>query len=196
MERKQKRTSMGRRKIEIKKIEKSSQLQVTFSKRRSGLFNKAGELSVLCGAQVAVIVTSLAGKVFAFGHPSVDSVADRFLAQGNPNPTSSGPRDAELIRLQQMRNKYKNAESMLEAEKERERAAAAAAPGELGFWWDEPVGHLELHELEHYLAALEALKTNVLARLHEDETAMAATVTASASTSNLLDYGGAMIGPF
>ncbi|CAL5401470.1 unnamed protein product [Camellia sinensis] len=91
MENKQKKHSMGRQKIEIKKIEKKSQLQVTFSKRRAGIFKKAGELGVLCGAHVAVIVTSPAGKVFAFGNPSVDSVIDRFLSENpNPNPNSHG----------------------------------------------------------------------------------------------------------
>ncbi|KAF4379402.1 hypothetical protein G4B88_022492 [Cannabis sativa] len=46
-----KRTTQGRQKIEIKKLEKKSNKQVTFSKRRSGLFKKAAELSVLCGSE-------------------------------------------------------------------------------------------------------------------------------------------------
>ncbi|KAA8519520.1 hypothetical protein F0562_013776 [Nyssa sinensis] len=54
---------MGRQKIEIKKIEKKNNLQVTFSKRRTGLFKKAAQLSALCGAEVAVIVMSPAKNV-------------------------------------------------------------------------------------------------------------------------------------
>ncbi|XP_057469665.1 agamous-like MADS-box protein AGL61 [Actinidia eriantha] len=50
-----KKNTRGRQRIEIKKIQKRSQLQVTFSKRKAGLFKKAGELSVLCGVDVAVI---------------------------------------------------------------------------------------------------------------------------------------------
>ncbi|KAL7236244.1 hypothetical protein ACSBR1_019496 [Camellia fascicularis] len=37
------------------KMENESNLQVTFSKRRSGLFKKASELSILCGAEVGIM---------------------------------------------------------------------------------------------------------------------------------------------
>lgn len=57
---------MGRGKIEIKRIENSNSRQVTFSKRRAGLLKKAHELSVLCDAEVAVIVFSKSGKLFEF----------------------------------------------------------------------------------------------------------------------------------
>lgn len=57
---------MGRGKIEIKRIENANSRQVTFSKRRSGLLKKAHELSVLCDAEVAVIVFSKSGKLFEF----------------------------------------------------------------------------------------------------------------------------------
>ncbi|KHN09540.1 Agamous-like MADS-box protein AGL15, partial [Glycine soja] len=55
---------MGRGKIEIKRIDNASSRQVTFSKRRTGLFKKAQELSILCEAEVAVIVFSNTGKLF------------------------------------------------------------------------------------------------------------------------------------
>ncbi|CDP06344.1 unnamed protein product [Coffea canephora] len=75
------RRTTGRRKIEIKKIEEKNKLQVTFSKRRKGLFKKAAELSVLCGADVAILVQSPAGKVFGFGgRASIDTIIDRYLA--------------------------------------------------------------------------------------------------------------------
>jgi len=57
---------MGRGKIEIKRIENANSRQVTFSKRRAGLLKKAHELSVLCDAEVAVIVFSKSGKLFEF----------------------------------------------------------------------------------------------------------------------------------
>ncbi|KAK7835589.1 mads-box protein svp [Quercus suber] len=41
---------MAREKIQIKKIDNATARQVTFSKRRRGLFKKAEELSVLCDA--------------------------------------------------------------------------------------------------------------------------------------------------
>ena len=58
--------TMGRGKIEIKKIENVNSRQVTFSKRRNGLLKKARELAVLCDAEVAVIVFSSTGKLHEF----------------------------------------------------------------------------------------------------------------------------------
>ncbi|KAG8479780.1 hypothetical protein CXB51_029637 [Gossypium anomalum] len=55
---------MGRGKIEIKKIENLNSRQVTFSKRRNGLLKKAKELSILCDAEVGVIIFSSTGKVY------------------------------------------------------------------------------------------------------------------------------------
>ncbi|KAJ0946933.1 putative transcription factor MADS-type1 family [Helianthus annuus] len=65
---------MGRRKLEIKRIEDKSSRLVTFSKRRSGLFKKARHLSVLCDADVAVIVFSARGKLYEFSSGSSNSV--------------------------------------------------------------------------------------------------------------------------
>ncbi|CAJ2648093.1 unnamed protein product [Trifolium pratense] len=74
------RKGQGRKKIEIKKMTNDSHMQVTFSKRRSGLFKKASELSTLCGADVALVIFSPGKKVFSFGHPNVDTVIDRYLS--------------------------------------------------------------------------------------------------------------------
>ncbi|KEH33851.1 putative transcription factor MADS-type1 family [Medicago truncatula] len=78
------RKSRGRQKIEMKKMSNESNLQVTFSKRRSGLFKKASELCTLCGADVALVVFSPGEKVFSFGHPNVDTVIDRYLSRVPP----------------------------------------------------------------------------------------------------------------
>nr|CAD1818246.1 unnamed protein product [Ananas comosus var. bracteatus] len=51
---------MGRGKIEIKRIENTTSRQVTFCKRRNGLLKKAYELSVLCDAEIALVVFSAA----------------------------------------------------------------------------------------------------------------------------------------
>ncbi|KAH7533752.1 hypothetical protein FEM48_Zijuj04G0165000 [Ziziphus jujuba var. spinosa] len=55
---------MGRGKIEIKRIENTTNRQVTFCKRRNGLLKKAYELSVLCDAEVALIVFSSRGRLY------------------------------------------------------------------------------------------------------------------------------------
>lgn len=57
---------MVRQKIEIKRIDNLTARQVTFSKRRRGLFKKAQELSTLCGAELGLMVFSATGKLFSF----------------------------------------------------------------------------------------------------------------------------------
>ncbi|CAA6664357.1 unnamed protein product [Spirodela intermedia] len=54
---------MAREKIKIRKIENTTTRQVTFSKRRRGLFKKAEELAILCDAEVGAIVFSSTGKL-------------------------------------------------------------------------------------------------------------------------------------
>ncbi|GER47132.1 MADS-box transcription factor [Striga asiatica] len=69
---------MVREKIQIKKIDNASARQVTFSKRRRGLFKKADELSVLCDADVALIIFSSNGKLFEYASSSVKEILERY----------------------------------------------------------------------------------------------------------------------
>ncbi|CAA7399355.1 unnamed protein product [Spirodela intermedia] len=73
---------MGRGKVQLKRIENNINRQVTFSKRRSGLLKKAHEISVLCEAEVALIVFSSKGKLYEF------SANSRSRAYINPFPYS------------------------------------------------------------------------------------------------------------
>ncbi|GFQ06729.1 agamous-like mads-box protein agl62 [Phtheirospermum japonicum] len=66
------------------KIENEKSLQVTFSKRRAGLFKKASELGTLCHAETAVVVFSPGNRAHSFGHPSVQAISNRFLNENNP----------------------------------------------------------------------------------------------------------------
>lgn len=61
---------MGRGRVELKRIENKINRQVTFSKRRNGLLKKAYELSVLCDAEIALIIFSSRGKLSEFGSSS------------------------------------------------------------------------------------------------------------------------------
>nr|QCL07897.1 agamous-2 [Magnolia wufengensis]QDF82835.1 AGAMOUS-like protein 2 [Magnolia wufengensis] len=69
---------MGRGKIEIKRIENTTNRQVTFCKRRNGLLKKAYELSVLCDAEVALIVFSSRGRLFEYANNSVKTTINRY----------------------------------------------------------------------------------------------------------------------
>ncbi|CAN1274318.1 Agamous-like MADS-box protein AGL104 [Linum perenne] len=50
----------------MKRIENTTNRQVTFSKRRNGLIKKAYELSVLCDVDVALIMFSPSGRLSFF----------------------------------------------------------------------------------------------------------------------------------
>ncbi|GLT51416.1 hypothetical protein SLA2020_248290 [Shorea laevis] len=69
---------MGRGKIVIRRIDNSTSRQVTFSKRRNGLLKKARELSILCDAEVGLIIFSSTGKLYDYASTSVKSVIERY----------------------------------------------------------------------------------------------------------------------
>ncbi|KAG4191233.1 hypothetical protein ERO13_A07G079100v2 [Gossypium hirsutum] len=73
---------MGRGRVQLRRIENNISRQVTFSKRRSGLLKKANEISVLCDADVALIVFSNKGKLFEFSSdPSMERILERYERQ-------------------------------------------------------------------------------------------------------------------
>ncbi|KAL5751426.1 hypothetical protein ACOSP7_026029 [Xanthoceras sorbifolium] len=70
---------MGRGRVELKRIENKINRQVTFAKRRNGLLKKAYELSVLCDAEVALIIFSNRGKLYEFcSSPSLVKTIERY----------------------------------------------------------------------------------------------------------------------
>ena len=69
---------MTRKKIQIKKIDNTAARQVTFSKRRRGLFKKAYELSTLCDAEIALMVFSATGKLFEYSSSRFFSLSISF----------------------------------------------------------------------------------------------------------------------
>ncbi|KAK6159181.1 hypothetical protein DH2020_006495 [Rehmannia glutinosa] len=163
-----KKKTQGRKKIEIKKIENLSNRQVTFSKRRVGLFKKASELCILSGAEIAIVVHSLGKRVFAFGHPAVDSVVDRFLGgcvgENREICSVQGTGDfnrhySDVCKELEVEKKRKE---MIEEAKRQVEVCGDGSGG--GFWWDEAVDGLDLEELELYAAALEELMRNVAVR--------------------------------
>ncbi|TMW91972.1 hypothetical protein EJD97_013675 [Solanum chilense] len=90
---------MGRGRVELKRIENKISRQVTFSKRRSGLLKKANEISVLCDADVALIVFSTKGKLFEYSSSdsSMESILERYercsYAERQMNANDSDPKE-------------------------------------------------------------------------------------------------------
>nr|AAQ16200.1 putative Apetala1-like MADS-box transcription factor [Crocus sativus] len=70
---------MGRGRVELKRIENTINRQVTFSKRRGGLLKKANEISVLCDADVAIIIFSTKGKLSEYSTDArMESILERY----------------------------------------------------------------------------------------------------------------------
>ncbi|KAL4319421.1 hypothetical protein GQ457_18G019690 [Hibiscus cannabinus] len=152
--------NLGRQKIEMVKMENESNLHVTFSKRRAGLFKKASEITTLCGAELALLVFSPAQRVYSFGHPSVDAVIDRYLG-GDAPETSVTSRlvkanresnvhqlNMELTQLtSQLENKKKRGEELKQITKENR--------------WQAPIAELDRSQLLQLRRAMQGLKNNV-----------------------------------
>ncbi|KAJ6707710.1 AGAMOUS-LIKE 58-RELATED [Salix viminalis] len=132
----------GRQKIAIKRIENGDDRLITFSKRRSGIYKKASELVTLCGAEVAVLVFSPAGKPFSFGHPSLESLANRLLGQ------NMAPSD--------------NTHPLVEAHR-KEGTGEKSSQG----WWEAPIDELSLQELKQMKAMLEEFHKNLYENKNE-----------------------------
>ncbi|AQK88694.1 Agamous-like MADS-box protein AGL61 [Zea mays] len=170
------RPSMGRQKIEIRRIESDEARQVCFSKRRAGLFKKASELSILCGADVAAVVFSPAGKAFSFGHPSVESVVDRFLASSTPSPAGAGAGaghssagGGEDRAVSELNRQHGDLRAQLDAEKARQERADEAirkereAGSPAMAWIDADLGAMGHDDLVAFWAALAGVQAAVAA---------------------------------
>ncbi|CAE5964516.1 unnamed protein product [Arabidopsis arenosa] len=71
---------MGRVKLEIKRIENTTNRQVTFSKRRNGLIKKAYELSILCDIDIALLMFSPSDRLSLFsGKTRIEDVFSRYI---------------------------------------------------------------------------------------------------------------------
>lgn len=74
---------MARQKIKIKKIDNATARQVTFSKRRRGIFKKAEELSILCDAEVGLVIFSTTGKLYEYASSNMKSIITRYDQQSH-----------------------------------------------------------------------------------------------------------------
>ncbi|XP_027364725.1 MADS-box transcription factor 17-like [Abrus precatorius] len=69
---------MGRGRVVLERIQNKINRQVTFSKRRSGLLKKAFELSVLCDAEIALIIFSSRGKLFQYSSTDINRIIEKY----------------------------------------------------------------------------------------------------------------------
>ncbi|XP_077219113.1 agamous-like MADS-box protein AGL29 [Tasmannia lanceolata] len=156
---------MGKRKIEIKKIEKKDTRQVCFSKRRKGIFKKAAELCILCNAEIAIIAFSPGGKPFVFGHPNAETTINQYLSNASSSSTNGTHLQIPLI------DHVNGVERQITVEKERTKRLKAENIGnEEGlFWWDlvNIDEYIDKEHLEGLQGDLEKVREKVGLRLEE-----------------------------
>ncbi|KAH0727322.1 hypothetical protein KY284_003187 [Solanum tuberosum] len=159
------RISKGRQRVEMVKMKNASNLQVTFSKRRAGLFKKASELCTLCGAEIAIVVFSPGDKVFSFGHPNVDTLVERFLGRDLPPPNNDVHNQLIVAHreagIRELNTKLMNLEEVLQMEKNRGESLQEIRRRANGQWWESPIEELNLFQLQHLKEALERLEQKV-----------------------------------
>ncbi|KAG2407546.1 Agamous-like MADS-box protein [Vigna angularis] len=155
----QKKKNTGRKKIVIKKIEKSSNKQVTFSKRRAGLFKKASELCILCNVNIAIIVFSPAEKLFCFGHPDVEGIVGRYL-KGEKVLVASERRGS----YEESNMQYEEAVKNLALEKKNLIETEKMVKGLSRRWWEDPIDETSERELEQFMVSLYELRKKLTER--------------------------------
>ncbi|XP_068666311.1 agamous-like MADS-box protein AGL5 isoform X2 [Aristolochia californica] len=105
---------MGRGKVELKRIENTTNRQVTFSKRRNGLLKKAFELSILCDAEVALVIFSATGKAYQYATNDIQSTISRYRdSVGIPHLYTQHSRTVEFWRAE-LNNLRKSVQSLEE----------------------------------------------------------------------------------
>ncbi|CAN6566285.1 unnamed protein product [Malus baccata var. baccata] len=143
---------MVRGKTQMRRIENATSRQVTFSKRRSGLLKKAFELSVLCDAEVSLIIFSPRGKLFEFASSSMQGTIERYQkhAKGNQTSNKSSSNEQNMQHLKQKATSMMKQLELLEVSKRKL----------LG----EGLGSCTLAELQEIEHQLEKSVNNVRAR--------------------------------
>ncbi|OWZ16932.1 MADS-box transcription factor [Phytophthora megakarya] len=116
---------MGRKKIQIKRIEDDRNRQVTFAKRKNGIFKKAMELSKLCDCEIALIVFDSNEKLYQYSSTSVDQILLKYTEYGEPYETKDN-NDYEIMFGEKKKQ-------LQQAAKEAAAAAAAGANAEANF---------------------------------------------------------------
>ncbi|KAM3355455.1 hypothetical protein ACQJBY_025936 [Aegilops geniculata] len=179
------RGGSGRKKTVIRRIEQEDARYVCYSKRRMGLFTKATDLAVLTGAQVAALAFSPTGRAFSFGHPSVDSVVERFLSEegAGAGAREEGAADDRLLAGEGAAGEDKKLEKLLqefnelrtelaEVKKWTKRTDTAmvkerSAGDQIAAWFDPKVRDMGDEDMAAFFAALMQVKNDVSDRANQ-----------------------------
>ncbi|KAK1322767.1 Agamous-like MADS-box protein AGL12 [Acorus calamus] len=97
---------MARGKVQLRRIENPVHRQVTFCKRRAGLLKKAKELSVLCDAEIGLIIFSTHGKLYELATKgTMQGMIEKYMkssqevhAQVEPNPPQETQEEISMLK--------------------------------------------------------------------------------------------------
>ncbi|KAG6502726.1 hypothetical protein ZIOFF_035013 [Zingiber officinale] len=182
------KTTRGKQKIEIKKIEDEDARYISFSKRRNGIYAKASDLATLCGVEIAVVVFSPTGRPHSFGSPSVMSIMDRFVS-GDPYRMPNAI--AGIYQRKQMVKELNQQLTEVVREFEEIKAQRAAleqrrAEAIKGLEWMDNIAGMGRQELFKAMEFLENIKFRAEARLREHLSMAGAGNTSAAGGRNAL----------
>eukprot|EP00794_Sanderia_malayensis_P009516 gene9516-10504_t len=88
---------MGRKKIQISRINDERNRQVTFTKRKFGLMKKAYELSILCDCEIALIIFNSGNKLFQYASTDMDKILLRYTEYNEPHESRTNADIVEAI---------------------------------------------------------------------------------------------------
>ncbi|KAL8064002.1 hypothetical protein ABFX02_01G063200 [Erythranthe guttata] len=93
---------MGREKMKIKKIANVAARRVTLTKRRKGLFKKAQELSILCDAEIGLLIISSSSitpiHFFTYATTSMKDIIERYNLHSKNLDELKQPSELQLVR--------------------------------------------------------------------------------------------------
>uniref|UniRef100_A0A7N0UIG8 Uncharacterized protein n=1 Tax=Kalanchoe fedtschenkoi TaxID=63787 RepID=A0A7N0UIG8_KALFE len=149
---------MGRGKIVIKRIENTNSRQVTFSKRRKGLLKKAKELSILCDAQVGVMIFSSTGKLYDYASKaSIKATIEEYNKLKGDQLHPANPSSEVKSTLQFWKNEVATLQQQLQSLQEDHRKV-----------FTEELASLTIKELQHLENQLEMnLKCIRMKKVHD-----------------------------
>lgn len=191
-----------RGKTQMKRIENDTSRQVTFSKRRNGLLKKAYELSVLCDAEVGLIIFSPRGKLYEFASPSMEEILEKYKKRSKENGMAQTTKEQDTQYSKHSKQKLANMEEQIRILESTQRkmlgegleSCSMAELNKLESQAERGLSHIRARKTEILVDQIECLKRKE--RLLSEENALLSrkwvdrqSVDGSGSTSSSIGLG-------
>lgn len=191
-----------RGKTQMKRIENDTSRQVTFSKRRNGLLKKAYELSVLCDAEVGLIIFSPRGKLYEFASPSMEEILEKYKKRSKENGMAQTTKEQDTQYSIHSKQKLANMEEQIRILESTQRkmlgegleSCSMAELNKLESQAERGLSHIRARKTEILVDQIECLKRKE--RLLSEENALLSrkwvdrqSVDGSGSTSSSIGLG-------